>query len=72
MGFVGSAARGLGTLVVAVLGFVIGSIGWAAASGVIGGVLDSVGIVIGASTYLAISPLIGLAAAGYAVSEVSG
>jgi len=64
------AARGAKVLVVAALAFIVGQIGWAAASGVIGGVLDSVGVVIPASTYLALSPVVGFALAGYAISEV--
>lgn len=63
---------GLKLLFVGGLSFFAGNIGWAAVSGVIGGILDSVGIFIPASTYLMLSPLVGLAVAGYAVSEVSG
>ncbi len=65
------AAQGAKVLFVAAAAFVIGQLGWAAASGVIGGVLDSVGVVIPASTYLAVSPVVGLALAGYAVAEVT-
>ncbi len=66
------AAKGGGVLFLGVVAFAVGMIGWAAASGVIGGLLDSVGIVIGAETYLAVSPLVGLLAAGWTVQEVSG
>lgn len=65
------AAHGSKVLTVAVVAFIVGQLGWAAASGVIGGVLDAVGVVIPASTYLALSPVVGLALAGYAVSEVT-
>jgi hypothetical protein len=39
------------TGIAAGVGFVLGSVIWAATSGMIGGVLDAAGIVIPASTY---------------------
>jgi hypothetical protein len=65
------AMKGAMTFSVAGIAFVAGMFGWAALSGIIGGVLDSVGIVIAASTYLAASPIAGFVTAGYAVQEVS-
>lgn len=62
--------NGLKMLSVGTMAFFAGNFGWAALSGVIGGVLDSVGVVIPGSTYLALSPVFGLALAGYAVTEV--
>jgi hypothetical protein len=70
MGLLGSIATGSKILGGASVSFFAGSFGWAAVSGLIGGVLDSVGVVIPASTYLAASPFVGLAVAGYVVSEV--
>jgi len=72
MGLLGSIATGSKVLGAGTASFFAGSVGWAAVSGFIGGVLDSVGLVIPASTYLAASPLVGLAVAGYVVSEVAG
>lgn len=72
MSVVRSFGRGLGTIIAAVAGFVAGSIGWAAVSGAIGAALDSVGIVLPASTYLALSPAAGAVAAYYLASEVRG
>lgn len=71
MTFSSSVASGVKTLVVAGIAFFGAMFVWAALSGVIGGLLDMVGYVIPASTYLAISPFIGFVAASYAVSEVS-
>jgi len=65
-----SILGGLKTLIVATVAFFAGAIGWAAVSGVIGGILDSVGIVIAGSSYVATSPVVGVLAAAYVVSEV--
>ncbi len=52
-------------------GFLAGSLGWSAASGLLAGVLDSFGVVIPASTWLSISPLCGVLVAGAAVTRVT-
>jgi hypothetical protein len=72
MGPVQAAFKGGAVLGVGAAGYLAGSIGWAMASGVIGALLDSVGVVIPASTYLAASPGAGLIVAGLAVSKVVG
>lgn len=61
---------GIVTLALAIGAFIGGSFGWAAISGVIAGILDSVGVHIPAAVMLLAGPVVGLIAAGYVVSEV--
>ena len=47
-------------LLAAPAGFLAGSLGWAMLTGIVGGVLDSFGVFIPASTYLAYGPAAGV------------
>ncbi|GGL26106.1 hypothetical protein GCM10009037_07170 [Halarchaeum grantii] len=67
MSVLGSVADGVGRAVVFVIAFAVAAVGWAALTGVVGGMLDAVGIVIPASTYLAATPIVSGLAASYVV-----
>ena len=71
MTLVSSVGSGLKTLLVGGVAFVVGLFAWAALSGLLGAVLDSVGLVIPADVYLAAGPVLATILASYAVSEVS-
>lgn len=70
MGFLGSLGSGMKTLGAAAIVFAAGLLTWPFVSGVLAGVLDSVGIVIPATTYLAAAPVVAGIAAAYTAAEV--
>jgi hypothetical protein len=70
MGFLRSVFVGSKTMSMLAIAFIVGSVGWAALSGLIAGLLDTVGIHLPGSTLIAASPLFGIAAVGYTMTEV--
>lgn len=62
--------NGVKLLVLAGVAFIVGAMAWAGVSGFLGGVLDSIGIVIPASQFLMLSPVAGVVVAGYTISVV--
>lgn len=70
MGFLRSVFVGSKTISALAIAFVVGSIGWAALSGLIAGLLDTMGIHLPGPTLIAASPLFGVAAVGYTITEV--
>lgn len=66
-----SLVTGGKALAATVGGFLAGSLGWSAVSGVFAGTLDAFGIVTPASAWVAASPVVGLLMAGAAVTRVT-
>jgi hypothetical protein len=70
MAFLRRVFVGSKTISLLAIAFVLGSVGWAALSGVIAGLLDTVGIHLSGPMLVTLSPLFGFFAAGYVVTEV--
>ena len=63
---------GLKALAYGALGFFVGSVAWSFLSGIIGGLLDSLGVLVPASMLLLLSPVVGLIVGVVAVGKVVG
>lgn len=52
-------------LAAGIIGYIVGSFGWSAVTGIVGGAIAAFGVGVPSATLIALSPVAGLATAGF-------